>query len=86
MIAAVLAAAIVWSLLESVSLMIQHRSKQATQRLIDNEREALDWTIRMSYCRGALDSVRRRDIELGAEAYVIEWRETWGTDRREVSR
>lgn len=80
------AAVIVWSVLESISLMIQRRSKRATQRLIDNEREALDWTIRMSYCRGALDSVRHKDIELGAEAYVIEWRETWGTDRREVAR
>ena len=92
----VLTVIVVMLTFELISKLLDRRLKRHERNLADAERISLDWTIRMSYSRGALDASRilrntqddpERLMEAlrdGADTYVMEWRDRWGSDRRET--
>ena len=77
----ILFATIVWTAVDFACTRIKNRWGRRHAEL---ERESLDLTIKGAYIRGFLDAHRHYTAETGADTYVMEWREQWGTERREV--
>lgn len=67
-----------------VFIALRYAVKRVDERLHAIQREALDSTIQWSYFKGYTDGHHGRDFDLGSATALAEFRETFGTERREV--